>query len=146
MKSGLEEEIENLKSQVADAKASNEEDKLKWAAEKDAIIKKYEDEQVTLSKRVKSIIEQKESIIADFKERLAEAQKRLREADEIFHMQKKTIQTTKQPRTSTNAKPDLEIRATSVSTRTLSTNGNTSQNTRIYMVDQTRRILTQIEL
>ena len=127
-KSRLEEEIENLKSQVADAKAVNEEDKLKWAAEKDAIIKKYEDEQVTLSKRVKSIIEQKESIIADFKERLAEAQKRLREADEIFHMQKKTIQTTKQPRKSTNAKPDLEIRATPVSTRTSSTNGNNSQN------------------
>lgn len=104
-KKELEAEISRQKEQNAKDRAAFEAEKMSWQAEKETIAKSNEEEFAAVTKRVRALVEQKDDTINQLREQLTLAQQRLKEAEQIFHQQKKTVLTAKNPaRESTSSK------------------------------------------
>lgn len=104
-KKELEAELSRQKEQNAKDRAAFEAEKMSWQAEKETIAKSNEEEFAAVTKRVRALVEQRDDTINQLREQLTLAQQRLKEAEQIFHQQKKTVLTAKNPaRESTSSK------------------------------------------
>jgi 5-azacytidine-induced protein 1 len=90
-----EAEKKSLREQVDEARAVFENQKQVWARERQELEAKNQAELNAVSKKVKSLLETKEQTIQSLKDQLSAAQSRLREIEELFHQQKRTVMASK---------------------------------------------------
>jgi 5-azacytidine-induced protein 1 len=90
-----EAEKTSLRQQVDEARAVFENQKQVWARERQDLEAKNQAELNAVSKKVKSLLETKEQTIQSLKDQLGAAQSRLREIEELFHQQKRTVMASK---------------------------------------------------
>jgi hypothetical protein len=84
-------EIREVQRQLEESRMEAQKRQVEWENQRKQIEESHSSELASVSVKVKALIEGKENTIQALKEQLLAAQTRLREIEQLFHQQKKSI-------------------------------------------------------